>query len=247
MASLQAFAVFSDIHSNFQALEAMLDDMRALRISRTICLGDIVGYAAQPRECVEIVRTMECPVLKGNHDSAVVEQRDFVSMRDLARAGIEFSRKQLPASHQKYLQDLPLTKTEEHYQFVHASLHYPEYWSYLTRFEDMRDHFAAQTHPICFCGHTHVQGVWQLKDNDELLALGGEGRIRLPDEGKILINAGSIGQPRDKHPEACYALFEPEERVVEFRRVAYDIATAKRLVLEAGLPPLIGERLEQGR
>ena len=97
MPSPDAIAVFSDIHSNFQALEAMLNDMRERRIARTICLGDIVGYAAQPRECVEIVRTMECPVLKGNHDSAVVEQRDFASMRDLARTGIEFSRTQLPS------------------------------------------------------------------------------------------------------------------------------------------------------
>lgn len=111
----------------------------------------------------------------------------------------------------------------------------------------MREHFAAQTHQICFCGHTHVQGVWQLKENDELPALGGEGRVEIPADGKILINDGSVGQPRDKHPEACYALFEPNERTVEFRRLPYDIATAKRLVIEAGLPPLIGERLELGR
>jgi diadenosine tetraphosphatase ApaH/serine/threonine PP2A family protein phosphatase len=247
MASPAAFATFSDIHSNFQALEAMLEDMRALGISRTICLGDIVGYAAQPRECLEIVRTMECPVLKGNHDSAVVKQQDFFSMRNLARAGLEFSRKRLSASHRGYLNDLPLTMTMGDCQFVHASLHHPEYWTYLNRFEDMRDHFAVQTEPICFCGHTHVQGVWQLKENDELLSLGGEGRVQLPRDGKILINAGSVGQPRDKRPEACYALFEPEERVVEFRRLPYDIATAKARVLDAGLPPLIGERLESGR
>jgi predicted phosphodiesterase len=247
MAAPGAFVVFSDIHSNYQALEAILDDLRRLRISRTICLGDIVGYAAQPSECVEIVQTMECPVLKGNHDSAVENQQDFASMRDLARAGMEFSRQKLSNFHRSYLSALPITLTEGDCQFVHASLHQPEEWTYLRRFEDMRNHFAAQTHPICFCGHTHVQGVWQLKQNDELLALGGEGRVQLPREGKILINAGSVGQPRDKRPEACCVLFEPEERVVEFRRMPYDIATAKRRVLEAGLPPLIGERLESGR
>ena len=247
MASPGAFAVFSDIHSNFQALEAMLSDMRELRISRTICLGDIVGYAAQPRECVEIIRTMECPVLKGNHDSAVVEPRDFASMREIARAGLEFSRKSLSTFHQSYLSDLPLTLTVDDCQFVHASLHWPEYWTYLTRFEDIRDHFAAQTHPICFCGHTHIQSVWQLKENDELLPLGGDGRVQIPTEGKILINVGSVGQPRDKRPQACYALFEPAERVVEFRRMPYDIATAKQRVSEAGLPELIGSRLELGR
>lgn len=122
----------------------MLDDMRGLRISRTICLGDIVGYAAQPRECVEIVRTMDCPVLKGNHDSAVTALRDFSSMRDLARTGVEFSRKQLPESHRNYLAELPLTKTGKNYQFVHASLHQPEHWIYLNRFEDMREHFAVE-------------------------------------------------------------------------------------------------------
>ena len=247
MTSPAAFATFSDIHSNFQALAAMLDDMRALRISRTICLGDIVGYAAQPRECLEIVRTMECPTLKGNHDSAVVNQGDFASMRKLAQAGLEFSRKELSAFHRSYLNDLPLTLTVGDCQFVHASLHQPEDWTYLNRFEDMREHFAVQTEPICFCGHTHVQGVWHLKENGELHALGGEGRVKLPRDGKILINAGSVGQPRDKRPEACYALFEPEERVVEFRRLPYDIATAKQRALEAGLPTLIGERLESGR
>lgn len=247
MASPDAIAIFSDIHSNFQALEAVLSDMRELRVSRTICLGDIVGYAAQPRECVEIVQTMECLVLKGNQDSAVVEQRDRVSMRDLARTGVEFSCQQLPVFHREYLNNLPLTMTVGDCQFVHASLHQPEDWIYLNRFEHIRDHFAAQTEAVCFCGHTHVQGVWQLKENDLLLALDGEGRVALPREGKILINAGSVGQPRDKRPEACYALFEPAERTVEFRRVPYDIATAKQRVLDAGLPPLIGERLELGR
>jgi len=247
MAAPNAFAVFSDIHSNFQALEAMLADLRALRVSRTICLGDIVGYAAQPRECLEIVRTMECPVLKGNHDSAVTEPRDYGSMRELARTGLDYSRKQLSPSHRNYLNNLPLTLAVDDCQFVHASLHWPEYWTYLTRFEDIRDHFAAQTHPICFCGHTHIQGVWQLKDNDELVPLGGDGRVKLPSDGKCLINVGSVGQPRDKQPMACYALFEPGERVVEFRRMHYDIATAKRRVFDAGLPELIGSRLELGR
>jgi predicted phosphodiesterase len=247
MASSDALAIFSDIHSNYQALEAVLKDMRQLRLSRIICLGDIVGYAAQPRECVEIVHTLDCPVLKGNHDSAVTEQRDFISMRDLARAGLEFSRKQLPVFHRSYLSNLPLTMTLDDCDFVHASLHQPEDWTYLNRFEDMREHFAVQTHPISFCGHTHVQGVWHLKKNDQLQALGREGRIELPREGKVLVNAGSVGQPRDKRPQACYTLFEPKERTVEFRRIQYDIATAKKLVFEAGLPPLIGERLEAGR
>lgn len=221
--------------------------MRELRISRTICLGDIVGYAAQPRECMEIVQTMDCPVLQGNHDSAVTAMRDYTSMRDLARAGIDFSRKQLPEFHRNYLAELPLTINGRHCQYVHASLHQPEHWIYLNRFEDMREHFAVQIQQVCFCGHTHVQGVWHLQDNDELHKLGDEGKLELPADGKILINAGSIGQPRDKKPEACYALLEPDARTVEFRRVPYDIAVTKRLIVEAGLPPLIGERLELGK
>jgi predicted phosphodiesterase len=185
VASATAIAVFSDIHSNFPALEAVLGDMRAQRITRTICLGDIVGYAAQPRECVEIVRTMGCAVLKGNHDSAVLSERDYTLMGGLARAGVDYSRKQLPDAHKRYLADLPLTKTGKNYQFTHSSLHQPEHWIYLNRFEQMREHFAVQTHPIGFCGHTHVQGVWQLKESEELLALGADGVFSCPRKARF--------------------------------------------------------------
>ena len=144
MPSPGAFAVFSDIHSNLQALEAALADMVNLGVSQAICLGDIVGYAAQPRECMEIVHTLECPVLKGNHDSAVVDLDAHVTMRDIAQAGIEFSRSKLPEFHRNYLNDLPLKLTIWDCQFVHASLHQQEDWIYLNRSQDIREHFAIQ-------------------------------------------------------------------------------------------------------
>jgi diadenosine tetraphosphatase ApaH/serine/threonine PP2A family protein phosphatase len=242
-----ALAVFGDIHSNLEALEAVLADMDGLGIRHRVCLGDIVGYAANPAKCLKLVRSLGCPVLKGNHDALAANDDAMDDMRDVARIGIEFARRKLTVEEREYLGGLPLVTTDSDCEFVHASLHRPEDWTYLVRQQALQEHFKEQTHRICFGGHTHVPCIWHFSSSGELSPLGGQGRIELPTSGKILINVGSVGQPRDLCPDACYAVYDPRLNSIEFRRVAYDVRKTKRKILRAKLPAFTAQRLSLGR
>lgn len=139
--SESAVAVFSDIHSNLEALEAVLADMDALGIRHRVCLGDIVGYAANPAKCLKLVRSLECPVLKGNHDALAANDAAMDDMRDVAEIGIRFARQKLTVEEREYLGGLPLTMVDGDCEFVHASLNRPEDWTYLVRHEALQEHF----------------------------------------------------------------------------------------------------------
>jgi diadenosine tetraphosphatase ApaH/serine/threonine PP2A family protein phosphatase len=240
-------AVFSDIHSNLEALEAVLADMDTLGIRRRVCLGDIVGYAANPGKCLKLVHSFGCPVLKGNHDALAASDDAMHDLRDVAEIGIKFARQKLTAEECEYLAGLPLTTVDGDCEFVHASLNRPEDWTYLVHREELREHFKAQTRRICFAGHTHVPCVWHLSPSGELRSLGKQGRIELPTDAKILINVGSVGQPRDLCPDACYAIYDPSSNTVEFRRVAYEVSQTRRKIMRAKLPAFCAQRLSLGR
>ena len=240
-------AVFGDLHSNLEAFQAVLADMASIGVNRYVCLGDIVGYGANPRQCLELVRSLGCPVVKGNHDAFVAADADVDGINEAAQRGIEFSRRKLSAEQREYLGDLPFDFAEANCEFVHASLDSPEQWWYLQSERDVRFHFNFQVHPVAFCGHTHVPQVWHCSDDGPITALRAKGQIELPGDGKVLINVGSVGQPRDLCPDACYVVFRPASREVEFRRVAYDVQKARRKILRAKLPRFSAQRLSLGR
>jgi diadenosine tetraphosphatase ApaH/serine/threonine PP2A family protein phosphatase len=241
-------AVFSDVHSNLEALEAVMTDAKANGIKRFVCLGDIVGYAASPAQCVDLVRGLKCPVLQGNHDAAASSNSDpdSSSMHDMALAGIEYSRKTLSHEQRTYLSNLPLTFSSGRSQYVHASLEEPGDWGYVMGSYDALAHFEKQELPVCFCGHTHVPAVWH-PSRQGMLTYPTDGRVRLPEGGKTLVNVGSVGQPRDGNPLACYVVYDEIANTVEFRRVAYDIGKAGEKIVAAKLPVSLAERLSRGR
>jgi len=206
-----------------------------------------VGYGADPAPCLELVRSLGCPVLMGNHDAAAASENELENMNVSARAGIEFARQELSQEQRDWLAHLPLVLTDGDCEFVHGSLDAPSEWWYVISPEDVSLHFVAQTRPICFCGHTHDPMVWHWNGAGKLTVRHGEGRIPIPAEGKTLINAGSVGQPRDRNPDACYAIFDPTARWVEFRRVPYNIAKTKRKIAQALLPRFTADRLSEGR
>lgn len=238
-----ALALFSDVHSNLEALQAVLADMAG--ISRRFCLGDTVGYAANPAQCLEIVRGLECPVLMGNHDEAAATDIPLEGMNASAQAGIEFSRRKLTPLQRSWLATLPLALEEAGFQLVHGSLFEP--WEYVIDPEDAWLHFSEQTTPLSFCGHSHRPMVWHLDDAGRLSFELGKGRIQLPQGGKTLVNVGSVGQPRDHNPDACYVIYDPQARQVEFRRIPYDIEKTRRKILRAKLPQFTAQRLVEGR
>ena len=240
-------AIFSDIHANADAFAAVLADMDAHDAHARVCLGDIVGYAAEPGECLEMVRALRCPVLMGNHDHATATEEPLLGMRGAAQSGILYARSKLSAQQRAYLGGLPLTREEPTCQFVHASLDDPAEWTYVMSAWEALAHFAQQTQRLCFCGHSHSPMVWHLSADGSLTGAAGEGRVALPPAGKVLINVGAVGQPRDFNPAACYVLYHTHTDEVEFRRISYDVSSTRRKILAAGLPAESGNRLVVGK
>jgi diadenosine tetraphosphatase ApaH/serine/threonine PP2A family protein phosphatase len=170
----------------------------------------------------------------------------MLEMSGAAALGILHARKQMSLREAQFLAHLPLTAEFDNVQLVHASLCRPNNWTYLMREPEMREHFAAQSAPIAFCGHTHIPAAVQMQNNDVHL-LGFHGTVQLPANSKVLVNVGSVGQPRDRSSEACYVLYDRGAHTIEFRRVKYDVSAAQRRIGEAGLPKITGERLAMGK
>jgi diadenosine tetraphosphatase ApaH/serine/threonine PP2A family protein phosphatase len=238
-------AIFSDIHSNLEAFEAVMSDANDRECTHFVCLGDVVGYNANPHECVARIRELDCPVVKGNHDeqaSLTESSRDF---NELAEYAINWTRDQLDEQDKAWLRDLPFQRQVEEFTIVHATLDTPAQWNYVFNNLDAAASFTYQRTTICFLVHTHVPMAF-IRDED------GVRRVRMDQlpidmTKKYLINTGSVGQPRDGDWRAAYCVYDVEKNVVEQRRVKYDLETAQKKIVEAGLPLPLAERLAIGR
>lgn len=237
-------AIFSDVHSNLEALEAVLEDARARECTQFVCLGDVVGYNADPHECVMRVRELECPIVKGNHDeqaSLVESSRDF---NEMAEQAIEWTRDNLTDDDKEWLRGLRLQRQVRDFTIVHATLDTPAQWGYVFNNLDAAASFTYQHTAICFFGHTHVPMAF-IRDDGVKRARVEQLRIDLTK--KYFINTGSVGQPRDADWRAAYCIYHIDKNVIEQRRVKYDLATAQKKIIKAGLPRLLAERLAIGR
>lgn len=235
-------AIFSDIHSNLEALEAVLEDMDKQRVDAKICLGDIVGYSANPAECLDRVATLAIPTLLGNHDQVCTSNDPLEGYNDLAKEGIAFSRKHLGKRHVEFLRGLPMTHEFDGVSYVHSSLHQPESWVYVLSYHEAALHFSAQRTGVAFCGHTHQPVIFE--ENRPMRAYLCVRKVKLQADRHYLINVGSVGQPRDGDSRACYGIYDGVSRRFEFRRVRYDIEAAQKKILDAGLSPILAARLK---
>ena len=238
------FAIFSDIHANLEAFEAVLADARENQCTDFVCLGDVVGYNANPHECVERVREMDCPIVKGNHDeqaSLLESSRDF---NEMAEAAIQWTRDHLSEEDKEWLRGLKLQRQVRDFTIVHATLDTPGQWGYVFNNLDAAASFTYQHTTVCFFGHTHVP-MGFIRDED--VQRQRIDRLRIESAKKYFINVGSVGQPRDGDWHAAYCIYHIESNVVEQRRVKYDVATAQKKIIDAGLPRLLAERLAIGR
>ena len=238
------YGIFSDIHSNLEALDAVLHDAIEQKCTHYVCLGDIVGYNADPHECVERVRAMDCPVVKGNHDeqaSLIESSRDF---NELAESAIRWTRDHLSEEDKTWLRDLRLQRQVRDFTIVHATLDTPAQWAYVFNNLDAAASFTYQHTTVCFFGHTHVPMAFIRDDGVRRIKID---QLHIESGKKYFINAGSVGQPRDADWRAAYCVFDIENDVVELRRVRYQLDAAQNKILNAGLPPLLAERLALGR
>jgi predicted phosphodiesterase len=238
------YAVLSDIHANLEALEAVLTDARAQACEHFVCLGDIVGYSANPSECVKRVQELECPVVKGNHDEQASIAAPTEGFNELAEEAIGWTREQLSADDKAWLADLRLTRQVRDFTIVHATLDTPGQWGYVFNDLEAVASFTYQHTPLCFFGHTHWPTAFVRDDNVHRITVG---QIALGAGRKYFINPGSIGQPRDRDWRAAYCIYHIDRQVVEERRVKYDLETAQRKIREAGLPARLADRLAAGR
>lgn len=237
-------AIFSDIHSNLEALEAVLADARARECTQFVCLGDVVGYNANPHECVELVREMDCPLVKGNHDeqaSLAESSRDF---NEMAEQAIAWTRKNLTEDDKAWLRGLRLQRQVRDFTIVHATLDTPEQWGYVFNNLDAAASFTYQHTTVCFFGHTHVPMAFIRDEGVKRVRIE---QLRIEPTKKYFINTGSVGQPRDADWRAAYCIYHIEKNVVEQRRLKYNLAAAQKKIIEAGLPRLLAERLAIGR
>lgn len=239
------YAVLSDIHSNLEALDAVLTDAHARGCDQFICLGDVVGYNADPNECMRQIRQLNCPVVKGNHDEQASIPFSTEGFNEMAEEAIGWTQEQLSLEEKTWLANLPLTRPVDDFTIVHASLDAPNQWNYVFNDLDASASFSCQETALCFFGHTHwptaftcnAQGVQRLPVGQLVLAAG----------QKYFINPGSIGQPRDRDWRAAYGIYDVERNVVEQHRVKYDLQTAQRKIRTAGLPERLADRLAVGR
>src|ERR1700720_4679502 len=238
------FAILSDIHSNLEAFEAVLADARARQCTQFVCLGDVVGYNANPHECAERVRAMDCPIVKGNHDeqaSLIESSRDF---NELAEHAIEWTRDNLTEEDKEWLRGMRLQRQVRDFTIVHATLDTPAQWGYVFNNLDATASFTYQHTTVCFFGHTHVPMAFV---RDEGIRRAKIEHLRIDPAKKYFINVGSVGQPRDGDWRAAYCIYDVDANDVEQRRVPYDVETAQEKIIKAGLPPLLAKRLAIGR
>ena len=230
-------AIISDIHANLEALTAVLADIDAEGVDRIVCLGDVVGYGANPAECLALVRARAPHCVLGNHDSAVFEPELRLLFSTNARAAAEWTARQLDAEAVAWLRALPFRLLLDGVLFVHAAPSEPERWDYVFGLMEARMHAASFTERLCFIGHTHHAAVYSLRPAVK----------HYNGFDRFIINPGSVGQPRDGNPRASYGLLDTVAGSYENRRIEYDIARAAGKIIAAKLPKRLADRLYEGR
>lgn len=243
-------ALFGDIHGNIEALSAVVDHMAANNVHRYMCLGDIVGYGASPNECIDVIRSlprMNCVL--GNHDAAAVWRYSPYSMTRDAKEVILWTIDLLTEENAAFLQQLPPMLSAGDLCFVHANPYNPEAYRYVIDRKYAMRSFASARQRLTFIGHSHRPLIITKKTFFQLTFEPAHGSMDSIVSGKKkrIINCGSVGQPRDGDPRACYCLFDTRQNKIEFHRVEYDINGAAQKIKAAGLPDFLSRRLTRGR
>ena len=240
------YGICSDIHSNATAFKAVLESMHDNGVERRACLGDIVGYGADTDECVDLVRENMDFCLIGNHDSVAVKYESSAGFNPYAKQAIDWTQKHLSKDSVAYIRSLPYIHEENDICFVHASPLSPADWVYVSDLEEALnafDHFSGR---YCFVGHTHSPviiasrplAIPKILDEYEYVIANTE---------RLLVNVGSVGQPRDRDPRSCWCLLDTETKCVRLIRVEYDIRETQNRMKKAGMPSFLIDRLSVGR
>jgi diadenosine tetraphosphatase ApaH/serine/threonine PP2A family protein phosphatase len=237
------YAIISDIHSNLEALKRVLEEIYKRGADKIICLGDIVGYGANPNECVDIIREGNVESIIGNHDIIACGKDEPYNFNPVASAAALWTRKELTPENKEFLNNLPDMRLLDDFLIVHGAISDPD--SYILSSYDARMEFKLmRKHNICFFGHTHVRIHYTLSNDDVRQSFDYE--FNIEPTSKYLINPGSVGQPRDRDPRASFLIYDKKKGFVKFIRLEYDIKEAQRKIIEAKLDRRLADRLSYG-
>ncbi|MDD5044774.1 MAG: metallophosphoesterase family protein [Candidatus Omnitrophica bacterium] len=240
------YGIFSDVHANIEALDAVTETYKTEGIDKYLCIGDIIGYAASPRECLARVFALAEGTVAGNHDFACAGLFNIDNLNPVAREAILWTAAQLGPGEKTRLKSLELTYQNEDLTLVHGSLSEPEQFYYLFEEGLARDSFAVQKTAVCFIGHTHIPATF-VTDEHKNISYTRNNLIEIKPGNKYIINVGSVGQPRDGNPKACFCIYDTDKQSVSIKRAAYDIKKTQGKIIDAGLPGYLAERLSLGR
>lgn len=229
-------AVLSDIHGNLEALRAVLSHLHSRQIDEIYCLGDIVGYGPHPDECIDLVREHCRRAVMGNHDAALCGILSGDYFDPPGKKALRKSARMVRDENLSFLRNLPIVISAHGLTFAHASPHHPDAWPYLHSPEAAADAFRAFTTPVCFIGHTHVPVIVSEQLTESPFRQG----------EKMLINVGSVGQPRDGRPEAAVGILETDGWTYDLERIPYDISKTVEAIRKAHFPSILGDRLRLG-
>jgi len=241
------YGLFSDVHANLEAFQSVIDALRKEKVDRYVFLGDIVGYGADPKKCIELLKSLikehHCQCVAGNHDYAVCDLTSAENYNQSAREAIEWTKAQLDKGDMEFLAQLPLVERIDNFTIVHANLISPKDWAYIFDIDDASPNFKLCADPVCFIGHSHKSIIFKAKDSMDWLVTD---KVNIEDDTKYIINIGSVGQPRDGNPKSSFAVYDTENARVEIHRIGYDISAAQEKIINAGLPKILASRLSSG-
>jgi len=238
------YAVIADIHANLEAFEVVLNDAKDQKCTHYCCLGDVVGYNANPKECLDIVRSMGMPCVKGNHDEYCSTDEELEGFNPHAAEAVNWTRRQLRPEDRQWLRELKYVRLVASFSIVHATLDGPQRWGYVFDKLAAAASFTYQNTSVCFFGHTHVPVAFV---RDSMVRGGTYSKFKVEPGKKYFVNVGAVGQPRDGNPKAGYVVYDLDEQTIELRRLDYDIPKAQKKILEAGLPQRLADRLAVGK
>jgi diadenosine tetraphosphatase ApaH/serine/threonine PP2A family protein phosphatase len=241
--------ILGDIHANTEALRASISAMRKDGVDTWVQVGDIVGYGPEPSQCIDLVRELGCVTCLGNHDAAVLGKLDTAYFNNFARAAIQWTSRNLRPSDVEFLQSLEYVVRRELFTVVHGTMSLPEQFGYVISQVEAQESLEHQDTRLCFVGHSHVPGIYlQQSPTRGPVAIPVEDSVEVSYASyeRVLLNVGSVGQPRDEDSRAAYGLVDTDRQVVSIRRVAYDIASVQRKIRAAGLPEVLANRLSLG-
>ncbi len=240
------YAIIADIHSNLMALETVLADIETKGgVDEIWCLGDIVGYGPEPHRCIEIIQSRCSACVAGNHDWAAIGKMDTSYFNPEAAEAAEWTSRQLKLEDIHFLESLPLTLEKGDFTLAHGSPRDP-IWEYILSVPEAEENLKYFKTLYCLIGHSHIPILFECGEPCSAYMISPETKLNLGKK-RLIINPGSVGQPRDGDPLAAYAIYDSGAGTINFYRIPYDILTTQQRMQDAGLPEWLIHRLAHGR